>query len=213
MVWNNRGKVSNLTVGHHSFIPFTLHHEQGAPTFYGNSAAARGYLTPITNQPFLYRLAAAYEGYLTMNRKHYKLNKRNSKILHDTMVSLGALKGAQSALQEMHINEIQVHILDEEGDGVILCLEYDESTGELKKTFSCVDEFYDDTVEVELEGDDTEDENALFDEEYYGGRTNFTVEVLDDVSAEAESSFIEEAISEEYDEVFHKSRKPPGLLN
>ena len=122
------------------------------------------------------------------------------------MVSLGALKGAQSALQEMHINEIQVHILDEEGDGVILCLEYDESSGELNKTFSCVDEFYDDTIEVELEDD--EEETALFDEEYYGGRKNYTVEVLDD-----ESSFIEEAISEEYDEVFHSSESKPPLLN
>ena len=130
------------------------------------------------------------------------------------MISLGALKGASSALQEMHINEIQVHLLDESGDGVILCLEYDESSGELRKTFSCVDEFYDDTVEVELEGDDTEDENALFDEDYYGGRTDFTVEVLDDVSEEAESSFIEEAISEEYDEIFHSAtKKPSSLLN
>ena len=134
---------------------------------------------------------------MTMNRKHYKLNKRNSKILHDTMVSLGALKGAQSALQEMHINEIQVHLLDESGDGVILCLEYDESSGELRKTFSCVDEFYDDTVEVELEEltDDTcnSPENRV-----------------------AESSFsVEEAISEEYDEIFHKrsSDGKPPLLN
>ena len=152
-----------------------------------------------------------------MNRKHYKLNKRNSKILHDTMISLGALKGAQSALQEMRINEIQVHLLDEGGDGVILCLEYETSdTGAevLNKTFSCVDEFYDDTVEVELEGEESEDENALFDEEYYGGRKNFTVEVLDDVSGDAESSFIEEAISEEYDEVFHNAiKKPSSLLN
>ena len=148
-------------------------------------------------------------------KKKNTADTRNSKILHQTLVSLGALKGAQSALQEMHINEIQVHLLDEGGDGVILCLEYaDESSGELRKTFSCVDEFYDDTVEVELEGEEDENENALFDEDYYGGRTNFTVnEVLDDVSGEAESSFIEEAISEEYDEVFHKSRKPPGLLN
>ena len=148
-----------------------------------------------------------------MKKKHYKLNKRNSKILHDTMISLGALKGASSALSEMHINEIQVHLVDERGDGVILCLEYEESTGELKKTFSCVDEFYDDTVEVELEDD--EEETALFDEEYYGGRTNFTVEVLDDVSEKAESSFIEEAISEEYDEVFQErsNKKPPPLLN
>ena len=146
-------------------------------------------------------------------KKHYKLNKRNSKILHDTMVSLGALKGAQTALQEMHINEIQVHILDESGDGVILCLEYDESSGELNKTFSCVDEFYDDTVEVELEGEESENENALFDEEYYGGRKDFTIEVLDDVS-EDESSFIEEAISEEYDEIFHSAtKKPSSLLN
>ena len=142
------------------------------------------------------------------NTQKKKTNKRNSKILHETMVTLGALKEGSSALQEMHINEIQVHILDEGGDGVILCLEYDESTGELNKTFSCVDEFYDDTVEVELEGDDAEDENALFDEDYYGGRTNFTVEVLDD-----ESSFIEEAISEEYDEVFHSSESKPPLLN
>ena len=148
---------------------------------------------------------------MTMKRKH---TTRNSKILHDTMVSLGALKGAQSALQEMHIHEIQVHLLDESGDGVILCLEYDESTGELRKTFSCVDEFYDDTVEVELESDDAENEdNALFDEDYYGGRTNFTVEVLDDVS-EDESSFIEETISEEYDEIFHNAtKKPSSLLN
>ena len=145
-------------------------------------------------------------------KKQQKRNTRNSKILHDTMVSLGALKGAQSALREMHINEIQVHLLDESGDGVILCLEYDESSGELNKTFSCVDEFYDDSVEVELE-DDTEDETALFDEDYYGGRTNFTVEVLDDVSGEAESSFIEEAISEEYDEIFHNSDGKPPLLN
>jgi len=146
-------------------------------------------------------------------KKKNTTDTKNSKILHQTLVSLGALKGAQSALQEMHINEIQVHLLDESGDGVILCLEYEESSGELKKTFSCVDEFYDDTVEVELEDSD-EDENALFDEDYYGGRKNFTVnEVLDDVSEDAESSFIEEAISEEYDEIFHSSDGKSPLLN
>ena len=139
-------------------------------------------------------------------KKQQKRNTRNSKILQDTMVTLGALKESSPALDEMGINEIQVHILDEDGDGVILCLAYDEN-GELEKTFSCVDEFYDDTIEVELEDDD-EEETALFDEEYYGGRTNYTVEVLDD-----ESSFIEEAISEEYDEVFHSSESKPPLLN
>ena len=64
-----------------------------------------------------------------------KLNARNSKILHETMVTLGALKEGSDALQEIPINEIQVHLLDESGDGVILCLEYDEQTGELNKTF------------------------------------------------------------------------------
>ena len=149
-------------------------------------------------------------------KKQQKRNTRNSKILQDTMVTLGALKESSPALDEMGINEIQVHILDEDGDGVILCLEYETSdTGAevLNKTFSCVDEFYDDTVEVELEGEEDEDENALFDEDYYGGRKNFTVEVLDDVSAEVESSFIEEAISEEYDEIFHNSDGKPPLLN
>jgi len=74
-----------------------------------------------------------------MKRKHTikntALNKRNSKILHETMVTLGALKEGSDALQEIPINEIQVHLLDESGDGVILCLEYDKQTGELNKTF------------------------------------------------------------------------------
>ena len=145
-------------------------------------------------------------------KKNTKYNKRkrtatkNSKILQATMATLESLTNTVH-LKEMAMNEIQVHLLDEDGDGVILCLEYDESSGELNKTFSCVDEFYDDTIEVELEDDD-EEETALFDEEYYGGRTNYTVEVLDD-----ESSFIDEAISEEYDEVFHSSESKPPLLN
>ena len=148
-------------------------------------------------------------------KKKNTADTRNSKILQATMVTLGALKEESPALEEMEINEIQVHILDEEGDGVILCLEYETSdTGAevLNKTFSCVDEFYDDTIEVELESEESEDNNALFDEEYYGGRKNFTVEVLDDVVDE--SSFIEEAISEEYDEIFHSAtKKPSSLLN
>ena len=130
------------------------------------------------------------------------------------MVALGALK-EQTSLNELPLNEIQIHLLDDSGDGVILCLEYDESSGEITKTFSCVDEFYADTVEVELESEDAdENENALFEEEYYGGRTNFTVEVLDDVDDESSFSF-EEAISEEYDEIFHKriSDGKPPLLN
>ena len=121
------------------------------------------------------------------------LNTKNSKILHDTMVSLGALKETQSALQEMHINEIQVHLLDKEGDGVILCLEYDESSGELNKTFTTSEEYYED------------DEN---DEELN--------EVLDAcTSPENVKTRIEETISEEYDEIFQDrdSDDKPPLLN
>mgnify|MGYP003124186182 FL=1 len=126
-------------------------------------------------------------------KKQQKRNTRNSKILHETMVTLGALKEGSPALEEMEINEIQVHILDGNEDGVVLCLEYDESTGELSKTFSCVDEYYEE-IEVELEDiDDSDDED------------------------EGIESFIEEAISEEYDEVlsevFHSSESKPPLLN
>jgi len=101
-------------------------------------------------------------------------------------------------LKEMAMNEIQVHLLDEDGDGVILCLAYDEN-GELEKTFSSVDEFYEDTIEVELE-DEQDEETALFDDDYYGGREDFTVEVLDE---EVEDEFLK------YD--LHKIDKP--LLN
>ena len=121
-------------------------------------------------------------------KKQQKRNTRNSKILQATMVTLGALKESSPALEELAINEIQVHLLDEDGDGVVLCLEYDEH-GELSKTFSNVDEYYEE-IEVELEDSD-EDEGI--------------------------ESFIEEAISEEYDEVlsevFHSSESKPPLLN
>ena len=127
----------------------------------------------------------------TTNRK---LNVKNSKILHDTMVALGALK-EQTKLNELPLNEIQIHLLDESGDGVILCLEYDELSGEITKTFSCVDEFYADTVEVELE------------------------ESLDPcISPENVTARFEEVVSEEYEEalseIFHNSNDgKPTLLN
>jgi hypothetical protein len=104
-------------------------------------------------------------------------------------------------LKEMAMDSIQVHLLDEDGDGLVLCLEYDEN-GELQKTFSSVDEFYEDTIEVELE--ENEENNALFDEEYYGGREDITVTVLDeDEREEFEDEFLK------YD--LHKIDKP--LLN
>ena len=132
-----------------------------------------------------------------------KYNKRkrtftkNNKILEATMATLESLTNTVH-LKEMVMNDIQVHLLDEDGDGVILSLAYDEN-GELEKTFSSVDEFYEDTIEVELEDDA---DTALFDEEYYGGREEITVTVLD-AEDESEDEFLK------YD--LHKIDKP--LLN
>ena len=127
--------------------------------------------------------------------KRKRIATKNTKILEAVMATLESLTNTVH-LKEMVMNDIQVHLLDEDGDGVILSLAYDEN-GELEKTFSSVDEFYEDTIEVELEDDE---ETALFDEEYYGGRTDFTVEVLDE---ESEDEFLK------YD--LHKIDKP--LLN
>ena len=129
----------------------------------------------------------------TTNRK---LSAKNSRILRETMVALGALK-EQTKLNNLPIHEIQVHLLDKDGDGIILCLEYDELNGELNKTFYNTEEMYDEEfVEVELEELDAcnSPENV---------KTRF-----------------EEVISEEYEEalseIFHNSSdddgKPP-LLN
>ena len=142
-----------------------------------------------------------------MNKtKKIKLNKRNSKILHETMVTLGALKEGSDALQEIPINEIQVHLLDEEGEGVILCLEYDEQTGELNKTFSTSEEYYEEGGTDDGDGDTPH---------YYGEHTREELDAC--ASPENVKEFlkarIEETISEEYDEIFHDNDDKPPLLN
>ena len=134
--------------------------------------------------------------------KNTALNKRNSKILHETMVTLGALKEGSDALQEIPINEIQVHLLDDSGEGVILCLEYDELTGELNKTFHTMEEYY---------TDEDEDETVPLS----------AAEIDACASPENVKEFlkkrIEETISEEYDEIFQEydndDDEPPPLLN
>ena len=147
-----------------------------------------------------------------MNKtKKTALNTRNSKILHETMVTLGALKEGSDALKEMAINEIQVHLLDDSGEGVILCLEYDERTGELDKTFSTSEDYYTEGGGVD-DGDGIEEDTP----HYYG---EHTYEELDScASPENIKEFlkerIEETISEEYDEIFHNNDdKEPPLLN
>ena len=133
-----------------------------------------------------------------MNKKRYKLNKRNSKILHESMVALKVLfeslfnKEQTESLNNLPIHEMQVHLLDEDGDGIVLCLEYDELTGELNKTFYNMDEYYateEGIVEVELESDTASD-----------------TEPLDPYArVPTVKQRLEETISEEYDEIFHNS--------
>ena len=140
-----------------------------------------------------------------MNKtKKIKLNKRNSKILHETMVTLGALKEGSDALQEIPINEIQVHLLDKNGDGVILCLEYDEQTGELNKTFHTVDEYFDD------EEEEVDDDVIVALEDATG---DYDPCISPENVKEFLKARIEETISEEYDEIFHSSDGKPPLLN
>ena len=118
-----------------------------------------------------------------------KLSTKNSKILHDTMVTLGALK-ENHRLYDLPMNEIQVHLLDKDGDGIVLCLEYDERTGELNKTFHNIPE------EIESEVP-----------HYYGEEFGDSIDPC--TSPENVKEFlrkrIEETISEEYDEIFHNS--------
>ena len=130
-------------------------------------------------------------------KKRKKLNPRNSRILHDTMVALGALK-EQTKLNNLPLHEMQVHLLDEEGDGIVLCLEYDELTGEINKTFYNVDEYYaveEGIVEVELEDTEPLDPYAR---------------------VPSVKSAFDQVVSEEYDEIFHNSDNDddePPLLN
>ena len=123
-----------------------------------------------------------------MNKTKKKwINACNSRILRETMVALGALK-EQTKLNNLPIHEIQVHLLDEDGDGIILCLEYDERSGEINKTFHNTEEYYYDGMELDS---CASPENV---KEFLQKR-------------------IEETISEEYDEIFAINKKPPSLLN
>ena len=80
---------------------------------------------------------------------------RNYKILHEAATTLAALRDKTELRNEMPIEQIQVHLVDGNGDGIVLCLEYDEVVnGELNKTFHSMEEYYaeeDAVIEVELE--------------------------------------------------------------
>ena len=99
---------------------------------------------------------------------------RNYKILHEASTTLAALRDGTELRNEMLINQIQVHLVDELGDGIVLCLEYDELVdGELNKTFHSMEEYYtegecldeDAVIEVELEPTDTDDDREVEDYE------------------------------------------------
>ena len=117
------------------------------------------------------------------------------------MVTLGALK-ENKELAQMPIEEITVHLLDKDGDGIVLCLEYDKRTGELNKTFHSIDE-------------------AAYDE--YGeenGEVEILVELEDSEPLDpyakvpnVASKRIAQDISEEYDEIFSDDDDKEPLLN
>ena len=66
---------------------------------------------------------------------------KNSRILQETMNTLKALWENKDLQDSMPLNQIQVHMLDDEGDGIVFCLEYDERTRELNKTFHSMEEY------------------------------------------------------------------------
>ena len=92
---------------------------------------------------------------------------RNYKILHEASTTLASLRDGTELRNEMLINQIQVHLVDELGDGIVLCLEYDELVnGELNKTFHSMEDYYDKVegvVEIELE-ENEENEDEEFEE-------------------------------------------------
>ena len=88
---------------------------------------------------------------------------RNYKILHEAATTLAALRDKTELRNEMPIEQIQVHLVDGNGDGIVFCLEYDEVVnGELNKTFHSMEEYYgtegESNIEVELYDDEDEDE-------------------------------------------------------
>ena len=88
---------------------------------------------------------------------------RNYKILHEAATTLAALRDKTELRNEMPIEQIQVHLVDGSGDGIVLCLEYDEVVnGELNKTFHSMEEYYTEenaVIEVEFESEDREVED------------------------------------------------------
>ena len=96
---------------------------------------------------------------------------RNYKILHEASTTLASLRDGTELRNEMPIEQIQVHLVDGNGDGIVLCLEYDELVdGELNKTFHSMEEYYasgdcldDNVIHVELES--AEDREV---EDYWG---------------------------------------------
>ena len=83
-----------------------------------------------------------------MNQK-----KLTRKIFREAISTLTALRSNPQMMEEMPIQEIQLHILDDGGEGVVLCIEYNEETGEFEKSFSASDEDLEDEF-YDSEGED-----------------------------------------------------------
>ena len=92
---------------------------------------------------------------------------RNYKILHEAATTLAALRDKTELRNEMPIEQIQVHLVDGSGDGIVLCLEYDEVVnGELNKTFHSMEEYYaEENAVIEVEFENAADREV---EDYWG---------------------------------------------
>ena len=104
-------------------------------------------------------------GYLTQHLINLSYNmsqkKITRKLLKEAISTLTALKSTNTKLNEsMPLKEVELYLLDEDGEGVVLCIEYDESTGELHKSFSATDE----EIESIFENDDDSEEVTHFED-------------------------------------------------
>ena len=83
-----------------------------------------------------------------MNKRFQK--KLTKKLIKETLDTLTALKSSQELIDGVPLRQTVIHLLDENGEGVVLCIEYNEETGEIEKTFS-------ETDDMEIEIDEEED--------------------------------------------------------
>ena len=72
-----------------------------------------------------------------MNKRFQK--KLTKRIMTEVLDTLTALKSSKQLREEIPLRHAQIHLLDEDGEGVVLSIEYDEETGDIEKSFGETD--------------------------------------------------------------------------